>query len=177
MITLDDLMKFGLAVLTLYFWLTLWVWQLPALGVLILSVGVVGLVAYKSRQYRREQESERVRAFLRQLKSSRQTQEAEAARIWRAFVHEDQPMRIVRGTLDWQVLDFDPDGFRLLVMPAERRYAIFGALVGVDPKTRRPFLMIVPPRVYTVPEAIEYLWQLPPGSFSRMQAKGEIYEV
>ena len=178
MITVEGLMKFVLAVFAVYLWATLLIWQLSALGVLVVSLGVVSLVVYWTRQYRREQENIRIRAFLQQLKSSRRIQQEEAARIWQAFVLvENQPTRVVRGTLDWQVLDFDPDGSRLLVTLYGRRYATFNALVGVDFKTRSPFLMVVPHHLHTIPEAIEYLWQLPPGSFSRMRAKGRVYEV
>jgi len=176
MITLEGLMKFGLAVFALYFLVTLLLWQLLAFGLLVLSICVISLGIYLTRNYRQEQELMKVRAFLSSLKSNRQSQQEEAAQIWRAFVENDKSPRgdiLLKGTIEWRLLDFDLEGSRLLVTPANRRYATFAALVGVDFKTRRSFLMPVPTHAATISMAMEYLWNLRPGSVGR----GEIYEV
>lgn len=97
---------------------------------------------------------------------SREVQEQEAAMILEAW--KTQPsvsiLNPIRATIWWQVLDSDgSSGTRLLVRPLfDWRLC---ALVGEDPHTKRPFFMAVPPRIRRVSGALEWLWDLPRGTW------------
>lgn len=176
MAVVEGLMRFLLAVLGFYLFVTLAVWKSLAFLFLISSVLAVAPPLFWFWCYRQGQRNREIRAFLERLKSSREIQQAEAARIWRAFVLDSgQPPKdlLVKGTINWRVLDFDLEGSRLVVAPANREYSTFAALVGVDPHTRRSFLMTVPGHAITVPWAFEHLYDLPTGFFR----KERIHEV
>lgn len=103
----------------------------------------------------------------------RRAQEAEAEQIMKVWRTQPPEIHtILRAGLWWQVLAFDLRGQRLLVQPVfDDRLRV---LVGEDLHLKRPFFMAVPPDVWSIEEALDWLWRLSSGF---VRYKDQVYEV
>ncbi len=111
----------------------------------------------------RRRQQGRTRSWLDGRLRDRWWQELEAYRLMRSWKrHPKRETRaLIKASIWWEVWDIDEPGSRLLIQPLfDHRLK---ALAGEDPVSGEPFLMALPPSVYSVHDALEWLWGLPPG--------------
>ena len=109
----------------------------------------------------------RTQTYLRGHLRDERWQEVEACLIVQAWQFCSRPPRILKGRrIWWQVLHTDREGNRLLVRPLfDHRIHV---LVGEDINLPYHFFfMPTDTSVRTVPGAMDWLWQLEPGTWER----------
>lgn len=99
--------------------------------------------------------------FLRELPQSRSLQVREGRTIWKQI---DRGWARPAGEIEWIVVDVDLDRGRALVRPARRPRSI-AVITGQDLGTGDYFLMPVPPRIRSLPEAMAWAWGVPKRAF------------
>lgn len=79
-------------------------------------------------------------------------------------------MRVLKGRIYWELVDKDSKGGRALVRPLSDP-GWMAALIGKDLKTGRPFFIPVPPDIRSVDEAMDWIYNLEPGTWRRAKRK------